>query len=85
MAPFGSSFDGLGGSGNFGAGVAIAILVILIDVPIAGLIAIWVILIIAARFLKNGYEGIATKTGARYLKPNRDTVTFLLWLTTPGK
>jgi uncharacterized membrane protein len=25
----------------------------------------WVILIIAARFLKKGYEGIATKTGTR--------------------
>jgi uncharacterized membrane protein len=30
---------------------------------IAGLIAMWVIQIIAARFLWKGYEGIADKTG----------------------
>jgi uncharacterized membrane protein len=81
MAPFGSSFDGPGGPGIFGAGAALAVLGALI----VGLIVMWVILIIAARFLKNGNEGIAAKTGVRYPKPNRDAVTFLLWLTTPGK
>jgi len=59
MAPFGSSFDGFGGPGMFGAGAVIAVLGSLV----AGLVAIWVILIIAARFLRRGYEGIATKTG----------------------
>jgi uncharacterized membrane protein len=61
MAPFGSSFDGFGDTGIFSTGAVIAVLSSLI----AGLIAMWVILIIAARFLKKGYEGIATKTGTR--------------------
>jgi uncharacterized membrane protein len=30
---------------------------------IVGLIAMWIVLIIAARFLRKGYEGIADKTG----------------------
>jgi uncharacterized membrane protein len=59
MAPLGSPFDGFGGPGMFGAGAAIAFLGSLL----AGLIAMWVILIIAARFLRRGYEGITTKTG----------------------
>jgi uncharacterized membrane protein len=61
MAPFGSSFDGFGDTGIFSTGAVIAVLSSLI----AGLIAMWVILIIAARFLKKGYEGIAIKTGTR--------------------
>jgi uncharacterized membrane protein len=59
MAPLGSPFGGFAGPGTFGAGAALAILGPLI----AGLIAMWVILIIAARFLRKGYEGIAAKTG----------------------
>jgi uncharacterized membrane protein len=59
MAPFGSSFDGFGGPGILGAGAVLAILGPLI----AGLVVMWIILIIAARFLRKGYEGIATKTG----------------------
>jgi uncharacterized membrane protein len=59
MAPFGSSFDGFGGPGILGAGAVMAVLGSLI----VGLITMWIILIIAARFLKKGYEGIATKTG----------------------
>jgi uncharacterized membrane protein len=59
MTPFRPSFDGFGGSGIFGAGAVIAVLGSLV----AGLVAMWVILIIAARFLRKGYEGIAAKTG----------------------
>ena len=59
MAPFGPSFDGFGGSGILGAGAVMAVLGSLL----AGLIAMWIILIIAARFLRKGYEGIADKTG----------------------
>jgi uncharacterized membrane protein len=59
MTPFGSSFDGFGGPGIFGAGAVLAVLGTLI----VGLVVMWVILIIAARFLRKGYEGIATKTG----------------------
>jgi uncharacterized membrane protein len=59
MSPFGPSFDGFGGPRMFGVGAALAILGALI----VGLIAMWVILIIAARFLRKGYEGIAAKTG----------------------
>jgi uncharacterized membrane protein len=61
MAPFGSSFNGFGGPGILGAGAVMAVLGSLL----AGLIAIWIILIIAARFLRKGYEGIADKTGTR--------------------
>ena len=32
---------------------------------LAGLIAMWVILIIAARFLRKGYERIAVRTGTK--------------------
>jgi uncharacterized membrane protein len=59
MAPLGSPFAGFAGPGMFGAGAALTILGPLI----AGLIVMWVILIIAARFLRKGYEGIAAKTG----------------------
>jgi len=59
MAPFGPSFDGFGGPGILGAGAVMAVLGSLI----VGLITMWVVLIIAARFLKKGYEGIATMTG----------------------
>jgi len=59
MAPFGSSFDGFGSPGILGAGAIMAVLGSLL----AGLIAMWIILIIAARFLRKGYEGIADKTG----------------------
>jgi uncharacterized membrane protein len=59
MAPFGSSFDGFGGPGILGAGAVMAVLGSLL----AGLIVMWVVLIISARFLRRGYEGIATKTG----------------------
>jgi uncharacterized membrane protein len=59
MAPLGSPFGGFVGPGMFGVGAALAILVPLI----LGLIVMWVILIISARFLRKGYEGIAAKTG----------------------
>jgi uncharacterized membrane protein len=61
MAPFGSSFDGFGGPGILGANAVMAVLGSLL----AGLIAMWVVLIIAARFLRKGYERIADKTGTR--------------------
>jgi uncharacterized membrane protein len=61
MAPFGSSFDGFGSPGILGAGAVMAVLGFLL----AGLIAMWVMLIIAARFLRKGHEGIADKTGTR--------------------
>jgi len=64
MAPFGSSFDGFGGPGILGAGAVMAVLGTLI----VGLVVMWVILIIAARFLRKGYEGIATKTGTETLR-----------------
>jgi uncharacterized membrane protein len=59
MAPFGSPFDGFVSPGMFGSGAVLAVLGSLL----AGLIAMWIILIIAARFLRKGYDGIATKTG----------------------
>jgi len=59
MAPFGSSFDGFGGPGILGAGAVMAVLGSLL----AGLVAMWIVLIIAARFLRKGYERIADKTG----------------------
>jgi uncharacterized membrane protein len=61
MAPFGPSFDGFGGPGILGAGAVIAVLGSLL----AGLIAMWIMLIIAARFLKKGYERIAVRTGTK--------------------
>jgi uncharacterized membrane protein len=59
MAPLGPSFDGFGGPDILGTGAVMAVLGSLL----AGLIAMWIILIIAARFLRKGYEGIADKTG----------------------
>jgi uncharacterized membrane protein len=59
MAPLGSPFDGFAGPGMFDVGAALAVLVTLI----VGLIVMWVILIVAARSLRKGYDGIATKTG----------------------
>jgi uncharacterized membrane protein len=59
MAPLGPSFDGFGGPGILGTGAVMAVLGSLI----VGLIAMWIVLIIAARFLRKGYEGIADKTG----------------------
>jgi uncharacterized membrane protein len=61
MAPFGPSFDGFGSPGILGANAVMAVLGSLL----AGLIAMWVMLIIAARFLRKGYERIADKTGTR--------------------
>jgi uncharacterized membrane protein len=61
MAPFGPSFDGFGGPSILGAGAVMAVL----NSLLAGLIAMWIILIIATRFLRKGYEGIADKTGTR--------------------
>jgi uncharacterized membrane protein len=80
MAPFGSSFDDFAGPNMLGVGAALTVLRILV----AGLIMMWIILIIAARFLKKGYEGITAKTGMRYSMPSRNAVTFFLKLTTPG-
>jgi len=61
MAPLGSPFDGLAGPGMFGSSAVLAV----IGPLIAGLITMWVIQIIAARFLRKGYEGIADKTGTK--------------------
>ncbi|MFZ8857195.1 MAG: DUF996 domain-containing protein [Candidatus Caldarchaeales archaeon] len=58
MAPFGSPFDGFGGPGLMDDGAVFAFLGILI----VGLIAMWIVLIIAARFLRKGYERIAVTT-----------------------
>jgi uncharacterized membrane protein len=56
MTPFGSPFDGFGGPGLiFGGEVFFGILIV-------GLIAMWIVLIIAARFLRKGYERIAVTT-----------------------
>jgi uncharacterized membrane protein len=59
MAPLGSPFDGFAGPGMFDVGAALAVLGTLI----VGLIVMWVILIVVARSLRKGYDGIATKTG----------------------
>jgi uncharacterized membrane protein len=76
MAPFGPSFDGFEGSGMFGAGAVIAVLGSLV----AGLVAMWVILIIAARFLRKGYEGIADKTGTRTFRKVARWYYYGAWL-----
>jgi uncharacterized membrane protein len=56
MTPFGSPFDGFGGPGLiFGGEVFFGILIV-------GLIAMWIVLIIAAWFLRKGYERIAVTT-----------------------
>ena len=64
MAPLGSPFDGFAGPGMFGSSAVLAV----IGSLIAGPIAMWVVLVIAARFLRKGYEGIADKTGTKTFK-----------------
>jgi uncharacterized membrane protein len=63
-APLGLPFDGFAGPGMFGSSAVLAV----IGPLIAGPIAMWVVLIIAARFLRKGYEGIADKTGTKTLR-----------------
>ena len=77
MAPFGSSFDGFGGPGILGTGAVMAVLGSLL----AGLIAMWVVLIIAARFLRKGYERIADKTGTRTFRTVARWYYYGAWLT----
>ena len=55
---------GFEGPGMFGSNAVLVVIGILI----AGLIAMWVIQIIAARFLWKGYEGITDKTGTKTFK-----------------
>jgi uncharacterized membrane protein len=64
MAPLGSPFDGFAGPGMFGSSAVLAV----IGPLIAGLITMWVIQIITARFLWKGYKGIADKTGTKTFK-----------------
>jgi uncharacterized membrane protein len=59
MAPLGSPFDGFAGPGTIGADAILAFLASFI----IALIGVWIILIIAARFLRKGYERIAARTG----------------------
>ncbi|MEM2493371.1 MAG: DUF996 domain-containing protein [Nitrososphaerota archaeon] len=54
-----SPFDGFGGFGMMPDGAFWAVL----GAFVVGLFAMWIILIIASRFLRRGYEGIAAKTG----------------------
>jgi uncharacterized membrane protein len=77
MAPLGSPFDGFVGPGMFGAVATLAILGPLI----VGLIVMWVILIIAARFLRKGYEGIATKTGTETFRSVGRWYYYGAWLS----
>jgi uncharacterized membrane protein len=76
MAPFGSSFDGFGGPGILGANAVMAVFGSLL----AGLVAMWAILIIAARFLRKGYEGIADKTGTRTFRTVARWYYYGAWL-----
>jgi uncharacterized membrane protein len=48
----------------FGSSAVLAV----IGPLIAGPIAMWVVLIVAARFLRKGYEGIADKTDTKTLR-----------------
>jgi uncharacterized membrane protein len=57
MTPFGSPFDGFGGPGLIFGGE-----VFFFGILIVGLIAMWIVLIIAAWFLRKGYERIAVTT-----------------------
>jgi uncharacterized membrane protein len=76
MAPFGPSLDGFGGPGILGAGAVMAALGSLL----AGLIAMWIILIIAARFLRKGYDGIADKTGTETFRTVARWYYYGAWL-----
>jgi uncharacterized membrane protein len=76
MASFGSPFDGFGGPGILGTGAVMAVLGILL----AGLVAMWIILIIAARFLRKGYERIADKTGTRTFRTVARWYYYGAWL-----
>jgi uncharacterized membrane protein len=76
MALFGSSFDGFGGPGILGANAVMAVLGSLL----AGLVAMWIILIIAARFLRKGYERIADKTGTRTFRTVARWYYYGAWL-----
>jgi uncharacterized membrane protein len=77
MAPLESPFGGFVGPGTFGASAALAILGTLI----VGLIVMWVILIIAARFLRKGYEGIVAKTGTETFRSVGRWYYYGAWLT----
>ncbi len=57
----GSPFDGYGGFGAMSEGAVFAFL----GFFVVGLIAMWIVLIIAARFLRRGYERIAARTGTQ--------------------
>ncbi|MDJ0274503.1 MAG: DUF996 domain-containing protein [Aigarchaeota archaeon] len=59
IGPAPSPFDGFGGFGMMPDGAFWAVL----GAFVVGLFAMWIILIVAARFLRRGYEGIAAKTG----------------------
>jgi uncharacterized membrane protein len=76
MAPFGPSFDGFGSPDILGSGAVMAVLGSLL----AGLIAMWVIQIIAARFLRKGYEGIADKTGTETFRTVARWYYYGAWL-----
>jgi uncharacterized membrane protein len=77
MAPLGSPFDGFVGPGMFGVGAVLAVFGALI----VGLIAMWVVLIIAARFLRKGYEGIAAKTGTEKFRSTGRWYYYGAWLS----
>jgi uncharacterized membrane protein len=77
MAPLESPFGGFVGPGTFGASAALAILGTLI----VGLIAMWIILIIAARFLRKGYEGIAARTGTETFRSVGRWYYYGAWLS----
>jgi uncharacterized membrane protein len=51
------------------------------DVLIVGLIVMWVVLIIAARFFRKGYEGIATKTGTETFRSVGRWYYYGAWLS----
>jgi uncharacterized membrane protein len=76
MASLGSPFDGFVGPGMFGVGAVLAVFGALI----VGLIAMWIVLIIAARFLRKGYEGIADKTGTKTFRTVAHWYYYGAWL-----
>jgi uncharacterized membrane protein len=77
MAPLESPFDGFVGPGMFGVGAALAVLGTLI----VGLVVMWVVLIISARFLRKGYDGIATKTGTETFRSVGRWYYYGAWLS----